>query len=79
MYIQDETHGHPSVIARHISTIKLRKGAGLFDAWLFGTMAVCGDGGGGVGMTPWMCFGLQPAVPIGRSPLTALPLDPFPP
>ena len=37
---------------------------------------MCGDGGegGGGGMTPWACFGLQPAAPIGRLPLTALPL-----
>ena len=28
-------------------------------------------------MTPWSVFGLQPAAPIGRSRLTALPLAPF--
>ena len=37
-----------------------------------------GEGGGG-----WhdatVCFVLQPAAPIGRSPPAALPLDPFPP
>ena len=27
--------------------------------------------GGRGGMMPWVCFGLQPAAPIGRSPLTA--------
>ena len=30
-------------------------------------------------MTPLVCCGLQRAAPIGRSPLTALPLDPLPP
>ena len=35
--------------------------------------------GGGVGMTPRVCFGLRRAAPIGRSPFAALPLHPFPP
>ena len=33
---------------------------------------------GGGGYDALVPFGLQPAAPIGRSPLTALPLDPFP-
>ena len=35
--------------------------------------------GWGVRHDAVVCFGLQPAAPIGRSPLPALPLDPFPP
>ena len=31
------------------------------------------------GLTPFVCFGLRLPAPIGRSPLVALPLDPFPP
>ena len=36
-------------------------------------------GGGGLHVALVSCSRLQPAAPIGRSPFTALPLDPFPP
>ena len=36
-------------------------------------------GGGGGWHDAMVCFDLQLAAPIGRSPHTALPLDPFPP
>ena len=36
-------------------------------------------GGGGWHVAMVCCYRLQLAAPIGQSPFTALPLDPFPP
>ena len=46
--------------------------------WGVGVSVHAVHGGGGWYDT-LVCFGLQLAAPTGRSSLTALPLDPFPP